>query len=312
MGVAVGYAAAICKEYAITPRDLYRSPERTTELQARITGTWPTKPPAVGVPVGIVDNADAAGLTVTGSWTASSYDAGYHATNYMHDGNTAKGTKSVVFRPALTAASSYEVFLKWASSANRATNTPVTITTKPGLPPVQCIVNQQLHGGQWFSLGVYELDPATAAVTVSNTGTNGYVVADAVLFASPAGQSTTDRDSDGLPDWWERWYFLSETAASPTLDSDGDGHSNSLEFRTGCDPNNPTSRFDARMAIDQQSGGCALRWPSAEGRTYRIESSPDCRSWTPMLENISATPPENQYTAPVSGSCRFFRIVVEP
>ena len=48
MGVAVGYAAAMCKQYGIEPRDIYRSPDRTLELQARIGGSWPERPAPIG------------------------------------------------------------------------------------------------------------------------------------------------------------------------------------------------------------------------------------------------------------------------
>jgi hypothetical protein len=307
MGVATGYAAALCKQYAITPRDIYRTPARTTELQARITGNWPARPPAAGH---TVDNADATGVAFTGAWTVSAYDTGYHGTNYCHDGNAGKGQKAVVFRPNLPAAGSYEVFLKWTAAANRASNTPVTIATKPGVAPASRIVNQQTNGSQWFSLGVFDCDPATAAVTLSNAGTNGHVIADAVMFSSPDAQD--DRDADQLPDWWERWHFLSETAADPAADPDGDGRSNLMEYLTGCGPCDSASRFDARAAIDGASNTFTLTWPGAEGRSYRIEVSADCATWQPLLEHIPATPPLNRHAAPVIGSSRYFRVVLEP
>jgi hypothetical protein len=307
MGVATGYAAALCKQYAITPRDIYRNPARTIELQARITGTWPARPPTVGP---TVDNADATGVTVIGSWTASTYDSGYHGSNYWHDGNTAKGQKSVVFRPNLPVAGSYEVFLKWTAGSNRATNTPVSIATKLGAAPVSRVINQQINGSQWFSLGVFDCDPANAAVTVSNTGTNGYVIADAVMFSAPVVQA--DLDGDQLPDWWERWHFLSETAAASAADPDADGRSNLIEYLTGCDPCDSSSHFDAQMAMDRSAGTFALTWPSSEGRTYRIESSADCITWQTIAGPVPATPPLNQHDAPIIGSSKFFRVVLEP
>jgi len=316
MGVAVGYAAAICKQYAISPRDVYRIPDRMLELQARISGTWPARPTAV-LPGVIVDNADATGVTITGNWTVSSYNTGFHGANYLHDGNTLKGQKSVVFRPVLPAAGTYEVLIKYTAGGNRATNTPVTIATKPGVPPVTLAVNQQLNGSTWFSLGTFDFDPATAAVTISNNGTTSpgtagaFVIADAVKFSEPVAAPLNDLDGDGLPDWWERWFFLSETKADPATDSDNDGRSNFVEYLTGCDPSDAQSRFDARLAIDEQSGGILLRWPSAEGRTYRIEMSTDCVNWSPFQQNIAATPPENTLTVAPTGASQFFRIAVE-
>ena len=499
MGVAVGYAAAICREYGITPRDIYRTPERTMELQARITGTWPARPSATGY---TLDNTDASGVTTTGAWTASSGIAGYLGTDYLYTAGSTPGTKRVAFTPPSLTPASYIVSLRWTAHANRNPQTPVwifnsapdvhnvaapamqsirntladqaqtpgslevgryaasdftrgllrfdlsslppgavirsaqVVLTSPGadpatltgpagaeglklyllsesftpaqatwnqrdattawttaggtlgttpmgaiaaptdpnavtanqefalgsaalgaavdaarkestpvihlvvrtpsletsyatrkiyrfssavlkvsayLPvlPATLTVDQQQQGSQWVHVGNYPVAENGITVVIGNDGAaNTYTVADGVMFSPPGGEA--DRDSDSLPDWWERWYFLSETTASPALDSDGDGQSNALEYLTGCDPNDATSRFDARMAIDQQSGGCALRWPSAEGRIYRIESSVDCQTWELLQANIPATAPENQYTAPVEGDHRFFRIVLEP
>ena len=308
MGVAVGYAAAICKQYNIEPRELYRNADRMIELQARIGGVWPARPASTVGPV--VDNADTSGVTLTGTWTSSTYNTGYQATDYLHDGSTGKGQKSVVFRPVLTAAGNYEVFLRWTAAPNRAPSVPYSIATRAGVALVTGTVNQQINGSQWFSLGVHDCDPATAAVKISNEGTTGYVIADAVMFAAPT--TASDRDQDGLPDWWERTHFLSEIDADPAADADHDGQDNYIEYLTGCDPNDPKSRFDARMAIDGQTRDCTLRWSSADGRSYRIEASTDCQTWNPVIEHLPATPPQNTFSVPQSGPSQFFRIVVEP
>ena len=70
------------------------------------------------------------------------------------------------------------------------------------------------------------------------------MVADAVGFLRP-GVTDDDLDGDGLPNWWERYYFLGETLCDPGADSDGDGMSNGREFYTGTDPTDPRS---ARVA----------------------------------------------------------------
>ena len=43
-------------------------------------------------------------------------------------------------------------------------------------------VNQRSRGGRWVSLGFFDLNPATAGVTVRNDGANGRIIADAVRF----------------------------------------------------------------------------------------------------------------------------------
>jgi hypothetical protein len=307
MGVAVGYAAALCKEYGFEPRDIYRSHERTLELQARIGGSWPERQrPGI-----VIDNTNSAAVTITGAWTSSVSDSGYYGTNYLHDGNTAKGQKSVSFRPSLTNAGVYEVYVRWTASNNRATNTPITIVTRTN-PAVQLLVNQQQNGSRWNSLGLFDLSVDAARVTVSNTGTSAYVIADAIQFVNPlVTTAESDRDEDGLPDWWERWYFLSETGASGLADDDGDGMNNRQEYLTGTDPRNAACRFDMHATLDSVPRQMMLTWPSVTNRTYRIEVSDDLIAFRLHRGGIAATPPVNMEAIEMKGDRQYFRAVAE-
>lgn len=135
----------------------------------------------------IVDNADATGVSITpaGGWTLSSATSGYNGANYLHDGNTAKGTKSVQFTPTLPTSGSYEVFLRWTADPNRATNVPVDVTYAGGTTTISPLINQQANGGQWVSLGIYSFSAGTTGnVTIRTTGTTGFVIADAVRFSN--------------------------------------------------------------------------------------------------------------------------------
>ena len=72
--------------------------------------------------------------------------------------------------------------LRWTSHANRATNVPVTIKHSGGT--AHRTVNQRINGNTWFSLGKFNLAKGTSAyVEVSNAGTNGHVVVDALRLA---------------------------------------------------------------------------------------------------------------------------------
>jgi hypothetical protein len=152
---------------------------------ATLTAT-PLPPSATATPTAvpgtelIIDDAAASGVTLIGEWTVSTYDPGYYGSNYLHDGNTAKGTRSVVFTPSLTAAGSYEVFVQWSAAPNRASNVPIVVQHSVGSTTVT--VNQQQNGGQWISLGIFTLNPGATSVTITTTGTNGFVIADAVRF----------------------------------------------------------------------------------------------------------------------------------
>ncbi len=498
MGVAVGYAAAMCKQYAIEPRDIYRSAERTVELQARITGAWPERPLPEAA---IVDNADAAPrATIVGDWTSSASVAGFNGTNYLHDGSAGRGTKRVAFSPSLTEPGRYQIALRWAADTNRATNAPVWVCTAPqllagnatavgqirnaqpntvfatgemlvgrvaadeyirgilrfdlsalpstavivsaelqltvgardaasaggfvgaeglkvyrltqpyaptavtwnsrtasnawataggdcdaapvtqiaaptdpnlteagdvfGFPqaagltaaagaaqrqggvlgllvrtptlestyptrklyrfsaarltvkyftpalPATYTVNQRVQGGQWVTLGTHELPAEGLTVILGNDGANGYVIADAVRFANE-NASVVDVDGDGLPNDWERYHFLSETAADPETDDDGDRRSNFIECMTGTDPRSAASRFDMRVRLDA-APDTALRWPSASNLTYRIEVSSNLPAFTPWAAHIPANPPTNTWLVEAApGERRFYRVVIE-
>ncbi len=134
----------------------------------------------------IVDNADAAGVTVTGDWLASSATSGYHGADYLHNDSTGAGAKSVRFTPTLPAAGEYTVYLRWTQHSNRAAAIPVDVLSTSGTSTK--VINQTANGSLWFSLGNYNFNAGSSAangsVLIRTDGTTGYVIADAVKFVS--------------------------------------------------------------------------------------------------------------------------------
>jgi hypothetical protein len=135
----------------------------------------------------IVDNADPTGVTMNGTWAASTANAGFWGSNYFHDGNTGAGatpiSKSVTFTPNLPAAGNYDVYARWVENANRANNVPIDVVHANGIST--SAQNQQTNGGKWVLLGTFAFAQGTGgSVVVRNDGANGYVLADAVRFAS--------------------------------------------------------------------------------------------------------------------------------
>lgn len=134
----------------------------------------------------VVDNTDTAAVASTGTWTSSTATAGYLGTNYVHDGNTAKGTKTFSFQPAIPAAGNYIVYARWPAGTNRASNTPIDIVQAGGTTAT-VTVDQRANSNVWTYLGVFNLAPATAEIKFRTTGTDGYVVADGVkVVPAPA------------------------------------------------------------------------------------------------------------------------------
>jgi hypothetical protein len=152
------------------------------------------QPEASGI---IVDTEDATGIVTTGTWTVSSATAGFNGASYLHDGNELRGQKSVRFTPVIPITGNYRVALRWAANTNRATNVPIAITHGGGV--ANTTVNQQANGGTWFNLGVFSFNAGTNGnLFLTNTGVNGYVIADAAMW-TPVGLPPTVRIFSTVP-----------------------------------------------------------------------------------------------------------------
>jgi hypothetical protein len=96
------------------------------------------------------------------------------------------------------------------------------------------------------------------------------------------GIMDSDSDDDGLNDGDEIAW-----AANPLVrDSDGDGFLDGYEVQTGKSPTDPLDKpalvAEARTAIE-------FTFPSAIGKTYRIEDSPDMTAWGLVEDGIAGT-----------------------
>jgi hypothetical protein len=125
----------------------------------------------------LVDDGDA---SFTGTWEVSTSRQPFVAGGYWHDLNEGKGDKTVRFAFDVPIAGGYEVRLAYASDPNRASNTPVRI--EHGLGVAELSVDQRVApplGDLFVSVGVFQF-AGSGAVEVSTTGTDGYVIVDAV------------------------------------------------------------------------------------------------------------------------------------
>ena len=155
----------------------------------------------------IVDSEDSDGVSVTGTWPTSTYDSNYVGSNYRHDDDSGKGSKSVVYTPDLPTDGPYNVFLYWNSSSNRATSIPVDIDYDGGSTTVT--VDQTSNGGQWNHIGTHQFTSGTGeSVTVRNDGTNEFVIADAVNFA-PAMLDSEDSSDVSITGSWTKSTYTS-------------------------------------------------------------------------------------------------------
>lgn len=87
---------------------------------------------------------------------------------------------AAIWTPNVPAAGTYEVYARWTSHSNRASNATYAVTHAGGTTQVP--VDQRANGGAWNLLGSFNLDPGTAHKVTLTDAANGYVIADAVRF----------------------------------------------------------------------------------------------------------------------------------
>ncbi len=115
-----------------------------------------------------------------GAWVSGSVVHPRVGDTYLHDGNQSKGELSARFTFAVPQPGRYEVRISWPANPNRANNVPVTVTHANGT--AMLTVDQKMQpklDGAFHSLGTFTFSDQ-AVVTISNAGTNGYVLVDAL------------------------------------------------------------------------------------------------------------------------------------
>lgn len=119
-----------------------------------------------------------------------------------------------------------------------------------------------------------------------------------------AGESDWDGDGDGISDQWEAQQVHHLTAINQHTDLDRDDYPDFAEWRAGTLPRDASSYL--RLSLTATN----LHWPSAAGRSYRIQHTPDLQAgWTNHTLPISANPPTNIWTP--SAESGFWRVLVE-
>ena len=120
----------------------------------------------------VMDDVDA---VVEGNWATSTARQPFVGAHYLHDGNEDKGEKSVTFTFTVEPGE-YEVRLAYSPDGNRAKAVPVKIGSQivtvdqTASPPIDRL---------FVSLGTFAFDKE-AVITISNAGTTGHVIVDAV------------------------------------------------------------------------------------------------------------------------------------
>jgi len=195
LGQSAATAAVLSLEKGIKVQELpYGDLQKVLLAQGQVLDRAPVPHAGRGLSAKI-NPRDLQGITVddddaqlVGEWTPSTAAGLYVGAGYRHDGKGEHGLLSARFATSLPEARPYEVFLALVANTNRATNATVQIHHLKGVTELKVDLSKlPAQSGKTevtrtlLSLGTYNFSPAQpAAVVVSNSGANGYVVIDAV------------------------------------------------------------------------------------------------------------------------------------
>lgn len=134
----------------------------------------------------VLDNPTAkstGGSDIDGNWTRSTSTPGFYGDDYQVRAATS-ATSWARWTPRLPASGYYNIYMRWTSYSNRASNALVHVNTPNG--QYSRWVNQRVNGSTWYLLGRYYFGAGYAtgsgSLSIFATGADGYVVADAVRF----------------------------------------------------------------------------------------------------------------------------------
>ena len=173
--------AAALEKYETELKKLETKLKEDSETLKKLQGGTSQQKQLEGLAGVVVDDAQA---QKTGAWKESVYSKNYLGVGYVHDMNEEQGKKTIRFTPDLPAVGRYEVRFAFPGSGGRADRVPVTIHSLQEMKTIY--VDQTQPGaidGLFVSLGEFEFAAGEAGyVEISNKGTSGYVVVDAVQF----------------------------------------------------------------------------------------------------------------------------------
>jgi len=187
-----------------------------------------------------VDNADTGSILKSGPWvtsTSSSYRYGPDYNVNQEEGASVNGTNVwFEFQPVIPEDGWYNLDLFYNAHSTRGSVVRVVVNHGQGV--TTNIVNMTVPGNAFTPVARHYFTNGVAKIRLLTIDIGSkYVIADAFwFFYRDENQPTFDWDADGLPDRFERYYFLDELAALPGDDPDNDGKTNLEEYQLGTDP----------------------------------------------------------------------------
>jgi hypothetical protein len=138
-------------------------------------------PVASGFEDFVVDTNDPTSVTIVGGWIRQNGEGAF-SNSYLIDGNRDKGKDLVRFDVHVPISGTYDVKMSFPANSKNANNVQVAIDHQSGKSDV--MVNERVAAENgWLLLGTYKFKAGSAFITVSNKGTKGLVIVDAIKLS---------------------------------------------------------------------------------------------------------------------------------
>lgn len=197
LGQSAGIAAALSTKQNLPVQKLPYAVLRERLLAQKQVLDLPVLPPLPPEPItpvsidpktlpGIV--LDDAQAELKGAWSRSANFKPHIGTGYLHDDQRADGLSSATFRFKAPQAGRYDLKMAYSAHETRATKVPLTVQSGTHETKLTADQTQPLPKGEAFrSIGTVELSSdAETVITLSNTGTEGFVIFDALQLVKTA------------------------------------------------------------------------------------------------------------------------------
>ena len=168
-GVAVGEAAALCKKYGATPREIWTK-NHTRELQDLLGGAWPGRPDPRHVRLRIVDD-ESEGVVFSGPWRERHNPNGGQVGNVSHSLRGAKKGMTVRYPLPVGQAGRYRIYRNVPFDPWHLLNENIThqAIVSSGTRTFRVTYDLWTDPGEWVEIGVFDLEPG-ATLTVDPSG----------------------------------------------------------------------------------------------------------------------------------------------
>lgn len=191
LGQSSGIAAALSAKQKIAVQKLPYPALRERLLAQKQVLDLPVLPDLPPEPKGVmnVDPKTLPGIVLDdtqaelqGQWSRSSGFKPHVGTGYLHDDKRADGQSIAIFRCKVPKTGRYDLRMAYSPHATRATKVPVTIQCSGRKTDITVDQTQPLAVGEALrTIGSVQLEGgAETVITISNTGTDGFVILDAL------------------------------------------------------------------------------------------------------------------------------------